>query len=230
MAFCPAVGGRIVKKLRTSGVRGTVAALFARLRKELYSEESFIVMRKDLGQVVAGKRTTGVVVEPLERRYLPQLSQLNAERDAGDADARFLSYLDAGFHGFVAELEGKTIGYYWWVDASNAAEFPDLRDFGMGIELGPGEVYGSDFYLLEDYRKGRIAGEVLTQVEESLRDSGYSTIWGYVLCGNRPALWLHEMRGYERLWKHTRKRRVFFTRVSNDPNPSSYRGGKNGNR
>lgn len=219
------VGGRIVKKLRTSGLRGTLAALLARLRRALYSEEVLIVMRKDLDRIVATKRPTGVVVEPLSRQHLPLLIQLNRERGSPEVDERFGAYFDAGFNGFIAQLDGATIGYYWWVDASNGAEFPDLRDFGMGIELGPGEVYGSDFYILEAHRNGRLASEVLSQIETGLSARGYSRLWGYVLADNRPARWLYETRGYERLWLHARKRRFFMTKLSNTPDPRTAKGG-----
>lgn len=207
-------------------MKGTVAALLARLRRELYSEETFLVMRKDLDQIAVPKRPTGVLVEPLERGHLPLLARLNRERDAADADARFAAYLDSGFEGFFAQLDGAAIGYYWWVDASKAADFPDLRDFGLGIELGPDEAYGSDFYIVESHRNGQLAGEILSQVEAGLRERGFARLWGYVLSGNRPARWLYESRGYRWLWTHTRKNRFFMTRVGNSPVPGkTARGG-----
>lgn len=220
-----AVGGRIVKKLRESGIRGTVAAVFARLRREIYSEEVFIVARKDLGQVQVSRRPIGVLVEPLGRQHLPLLAQLNRERGAPEVDERFRAYLDAGFKGYVAQLDGAAVGYYWWVDATRAAAFPDLRELGLGVELGPGEAYGSDFYLLEAHRNGRLAGEILGQVETDLHERGFAWLWGYFVASNRPARWMHESRGYERCWTHTRKRRFFTTIVKDSPDPSTYRGG-----
>lgn len=216
---------RVARKLREHGLKGTLAALAARLRREVYSEEVFIVLVKDLADVRPPKRPTGVVVETLSREHLPLLSQLNAERDAPEVDERFAAYVDAGFNGFVALMDGAAVGYYWWVDASNGAEFPDLRDYGIGIELGPGEAYGSDYYILESRRDGRLASEVLARVEGALRDRGYSTLWGYVVAENRPARWLYESRGYERRWIHRRRRRFFKTRVENDPDPRTGQGG-----
>lgn len=224
------MGGRIAKKLRESGVRGTVAALLARLRREVYSEEVWIVQLKDLAEIVPVRRPSGVVVEELRRDHLPLLSELNRARDAPQVDERFGAYLDSGFNGFVALVDGKAVGYYWWVDAAKGGEFPDLRDFGLGIELGPGEVYGSDYYILEAYRNGRLASEILAHVEGGLRERGYSSIWGYVIASNRPARWLYETRGYRRLWIHTRKQRLFLTRVSNSPDPRTERGGSNVDR
>lgn len=222
------MGGRIVKKLRESGVRGTAAAVFARLRKAIWSEEVFIVARKDLDRVLVSKRPTGVLVEPLGRGHLPLLARLNRERDAAVVDERFVAYLDAGFKGYVAQLDGAAVGYYWWVDATRAAEFPDLRELGLGIELGPGEAYGSDFYLLEAHRNGRLAGEILGKIETDLHARGFAWLWGYFVASNRPARWMHESRGYERCWTHTRKRRFFTTRVEDSPNPSTYKGGPDG--
>ncbi len=225
MAFWPAVGGRIVKKLREVGPAGTVAALLRRLRQEVYSEVVSIIQLKDLAEIVPVRRPSGVVVEELRREHLPLLAELNRARDAPQVDERFRAYLDSGFKGFIALIEGKAAGYYWWVDAAKAAEFPDLRDFGFGIELGPGEVYGSDYYILEEHRNGRLASEILAHVETGLRERGYSSIWGYVLADNRPARWLYETRGYQRLWVSTRKRRLFLTRVSNTLDPRTERSG-----
>lgn len=156
---------RLTKKLRESGVKGTATALIARLRKEVYSEEVFIVLLKDLTEIVPVRRPTGVVIEELRPEHLPLLSELNRKREAPEVDERFTTYLDSGFSGFVALLDDKAVGYYWWVDESNGNEFPDLRDFHIGIELGPGETYGSDFYVLESHRNGRLAGEIQSKVK-----------------------------------------------------------------
>lgn len=212
---------RISKKLRERGVGGTLRDLLARLRRDLYSEETSIVLLKDLNEVLQVRRPTGVVFEDLRPEHLPQLYELNREREAPIVDRRFAAYFEAGFHGFIALLEGRAIGYYWWVDAAGAAEFPDLRDYDMGFELGPGDVYGSDFYILEAHRDGRLAGEMLARVEGGLADRGYSRLWGFVLADNRPARWLYESRGYERLWTHKRKKRFFMSRVENLPDPST---------
>ena len=221
---------RFSNKLRERGLKGTFADLFARLRSGLRSEEAWIVLLKDLGQVNPVKRPTGIVFEDIGREHLPLLSELNREREAEEVDQRFADYVDAGFHGFIALRDGKAVGYYWWVDAEGAAEFPDLRDFGLGIELGPGEAYGSDFYILEAHRKGRLAGEMLARIEGGLADRGYSELWGYVVAANRPARWLYESRGYERLWTHTRRKRFFVSRVENSPDPRTYKGGSDVDR
>lgn len=212
-------------KLRERGLKGAAADLLARLRTEIYSEEVSLVLLKDLGEVGPVKRPTGIAVEDVRRDHLPLLAQLNRERDAPQVDERFAAYVDAGFHGFVALLDGAAIGYYWWVDAEKGAEFPDLRDFGLGIELGPGEVYGSDFYILEAHRNGHLGREMLTRIEGSLSARGYSKLWGYVLADNRPARWVYESRGYQRLWTHTRRKRFFSTRVENSPDPRNDEGG-----
>jgi len=224
------VVARISKKLRERGVGGTVKDIFARLRHELYSEGTSIVLLKDLGEVRPVKRPTGIVFEDLRREHLPLLYELNRERAAPAVDKRFTEYVDAGFHGFIALLDGKAVGYYWWVDADGGEEFPDLRDFDMGFELGPGEAYGSDFYILEAHRNGRRAGEMLARIEGGLADRGYKKLWGFVLADNRPARWLYESRGYERLWTHTRKKRFFITRVENSPDPRTYKGGSDADR
>lgn len=216
---------RIWKKLRERRLKGAVEALFARFRTTLYSEDVLIVLLKDLSEVTPVKRPTGIVFEDLGREHLPLLAQLNRERGAPQIDARFAAYLDAGFHGFIALRDGAAVGYYWWVDEAEAAIFPDLSELKLAIEIGPGDVYGSDFYILAAHRNGRLAGEMLARIEGGLRERGYARLWGYVAADNRPARWLYETRGYERLWARTLKQRLFMTRVSYSPDPKTYKGG-----
>lgn len=220
-----AVRARLVRKFREKGIRGAIRALWSRLRDALYSDKVSIVMVKDLGEAVPPRFSTGITVESLRREHLPLLADLNRERDSPRDDKRFAGYVDAGFSGYVAMLDGVAIGYYWWVDASNGARFPDLRDDETGIELGPGEVYGSDFFLREAQRNGRVAGEMLSAIEADLRERGYSRLWGYVRADNRPARWLYSSRGYEPLWTHTRKKRLWMTRIELSPDPRNNKGG-----
>ncbi|MDX6622073.1 MAG: hypothetical protein QOE75_5 [Solirubrobacterales bacterium] len=216
---------RISKRFRERGLGGTVKHLFARLREELWSEEVFLVMTKDLSAVAPVRRPTGIVFEDLRREHLPLLYELNRERHAPEVDKRFTAYVEAGFQGFVALLDGAAIGYYWWVDAADGAEFPDLRDHDLGFDLGSGEAYGSDFYILEAHRNGGTAGEMLARIEAGLQERGYSRLWGYVLAENRPARWLYSMRGYEKQWTHMRRKRFFVTKEENSPDPRTDKGG-----
>ncbi len=160
---------------------------------------------KDLGSIVDAS-SAELRVEDLGAGSLEDLSALNSRRGQQGADRRFARYVEEGFLGFVGYREGEAVGYYWWVDAGSGARFPDLRNKGLGIELAQKDVYGSDFYLLEEHRGGGTAAGFLTHIETALRDRGYRRLWGYVVSENRPARWIYSTRGYEPMWIVVRRR------------------------
>jgi GNAT superfamily N-acetyltransferase len=198
--------------LEAHGLRRTLAALARRPRRLLYSDERLIVLLKRLDSIVEPRRPGDLRVEDLEERHLPALSELNRRRGRPHVDKRFEAGVAAGFHGFVAWLDELLVGYYWWVDGDAPVPHPDLRDLDLGIELQAGEVYGTDFFLLEDYRGAGRAAAFLYAIEKSLRDRGYGSLWGYVDAGNRAALWSYRSRGYESMWVIERKRRLWIRR------------------
>ena len=155
-------------------------------------------------------------VEDLGASSLPDLSKLNRRRGEQRADRRFERYVEEGFEGFVGYRGDDAVGYYWWVDAGSAERFPDLRTKGLGIELAEKDVYGSDFYLLDENRGGGIAAGFLTHVETALHDRGYRRLWGYVVSENRPARWIYSTRGYQPTWIVTRRRVGFLRRTTRE--------------
>jgi len=187
------------------GPRRTSAALAHRFRGLAYERERLIVLLKDLDSITDAP-SAELRVEDLGPESLAALSKLNGSRGEKDADRRFARYVEEGFEGFIGYRGEEPVGYYWWVDARAGARFPDLRDKGLGIELAEKDVYGSDFYLLEQHRGGGIAAAFLTHVESAVRDRGYRRLWGYVVSENRPARWLYSTRGYQPMWVVTRRR------------------------
>jgi GNAT superfamily N-acetyltransferase len=151
-------------------------------------------------------------VEDLEAKHLPALSELNRRRGRPQVDKRFVANVSSGFHGFVGWRDDRLVGYYWWVDRDAPVPHPDLRDLDLGIELEEGDVYGTDFFLLEEFRGAGTADDFLSKIETSLRDRGYRRLWGYVDSGNRPAVWVYRARGYESMWILERRRRLWFWR------------------
>jgi GNAT superfamily N-acetyltransferase len=182
------------------------------------------VLLKDLGSIVAPKGEGDLRMEELGRRHLPALSELNRERGQRRADKRFAAYLDQGFHGFVAFRDRDAIGYYWWVDREARDRFPDLRDLELGIELAEGDVYGSDFFLLERHRGKGTAGHFLFAIETSLAERGYRRLWGYAVADNRPARWLYATRGYEPVWAVLRRKLLLPRRALRLPPPAGRSG------
>jgi GNAT superfamily N-acetyltransferase len=197
-------------------VRQTVVALWRRLRDLLYMEQRLIVIVKDLDSIVEPWRQGDLRFEDLAAKHLPELAELNRKRGRSDVDRRFRRYVEQGFHGFVAYLGQELIGYYWWVDRDVPNLYPDLRKLGLGIEMGEGDVYGSDFFLLEEHRGGGVANDFLFTVESSLRDRGYAQLWGYVVSDNRPARWIYSTRGYTPMWIVNRRRVLFVQRTTRE--------------
>lgn len=174
------------------------------------------MLLKDLSSITEPLRRDVVRLEDLGPEHLPQLAELNRKRGQPEADRRFAQYVEQGFSGFVGYRGEDLAGYYWWVDSSRATMFPDLRELGLGIAVGSGEVYGSDFYLLEEHRGAGVAADFLFKLESSLAARGYSRIWGYVLSTNRPARWIYSTRGYLPMWIVRRKRVLLVWRAARE--------------
>lgn len=203
--------------LREHGLRKTVQAVGRRLLRPFYFEQRLIVTEKDLTSIVESWQSEGSRVEDLQASHLEALSELNRRRGRPGVDRRFERYVAEGFHGFVAFNGEELVGYYWWVDRDAKTLFPDLRKLGLGIELGEDEVYGSDFFLLEEHRGGGFSADILFKIERALRDRGYVRLWGAIDPSNRPARWIYSTRGYRPMWTVRQRRILLFTRTTREP-------------
>lgn len=199
------------------GVRGVLTAVGRRLRALFYVNERFLILLKQLDSIVESRRPGDLRLEDLEARHLTALSDLNRRRGRPQVDKRFAVNVASGFHGFVAWRGDRLAGYYWWVDRDAPVPHPDLRDLDLGIELEEGDVYGTDFFLLEEFRGGGTEGDFLYKIEKSLLDRGYRRLWGYVDSGNRPAVWAYRRRGYQPMWVLERRKRLWLWRRSSYP-------------
>jgi GNAT superfamily N-acetyltransferase len=211
------VASKLARYLKEHGIRDTLAAIGRRLRRSVYLQERLIVIVGDLDAIVQPWREGELRVLALSREHLPDLAELNRKRGRPDVDRRFARYVEQGFHGFVAYRGEALIGYYWWVDRDVPTLYPDLRKLGLGIELGEGDVYGSDFFLLEQSRGNNVAAEFLYKVESALHERGYRRIWGYVVSDNRPARWIYSTRGYVPMWTVQRTKVLTVQRSSREP-------------
>ncbi len=202
---------RIRLYIQAHGVRKTLAAVGRRVRKLFSIDERLIILLKQLESIVEPRRPSDLRVEDLGKEHLPALSELNRRRGRPQVDKRFATNVSSGFKGFVAWKDADLVGYYWWVDDDAPVLHPDLGDdLNLGIEMEQGDVYGTDFFLLEEYRGAGRAADFLYKIEKSLRDRGYRRLWGYVDSENRAALWSYRARGYESMWVLERKRRLWF--------------------
>jgi GNAT superfamily N-acetyltransferase len=193
-------------RYRKHGLATLIGKVARRLRSNLYSEEQVLVLEKDLLAVTELASNEALRVEPLEDLHLPAVYDFNRRRHNSKADKRAATAVERGHRGFVGFLDDQLVGYYWWVDGEIEPCHGDIDRYGLDIELGPGEVYGYDFFLLEEHRGDGRSMEFLHKVETGLRDLGYTSLWGYVVAGNRPARWLYGLRGYQPVRKVVTRR------------------------
>lgn len=163
-------------------------------------DERLIVIVKELDAIVEPWRKGDLRMQDITTERLPELAELNSRRGRPDVQRLFERYVEQGFHGFLAYSDDELIGYYWWVDRHVPPLLTDPHRLNLGIELGEGDVYGSHFFLVEQHRGGGVAADFLYNVESSLRDRGFTRLWGYVAGGNRPARWVYSTRGYTSMW------------------------------
>jgi GNAT superfamily N-acetyltransferase len=184
--------------------RGVRAALETVVRgvADGYAREELHVLVKRLDDIPPVAGEPRLELSDLGPESLPELAALNRARCDTRADHRFAGNLQRQYHGFIAHENGTLVGYYWWLDA--AADHDHLAQ--LGLELGPGDVYGFDFFLGEAHRGQGRAIEFLYGVETRLRERGFERLWGYVTQSNTPARWLYATRGYEVTETLTRRR------------------------
>jgi GNAT superfamily N-acetyltransferase len=204
---------RIRRYVGAHGFRATAAQAARRLRREVFSRDRITVLLKELDQISEPRRASRLRLEGLGEEHLGSLSKLNRLRGRPGVDRRFRENLRRGLRGFVAFSDAEAVGYYWWVDRDGAGRHPDLEWLAGAFRFEPGDVYGSDFYVLPEHRAGGTANEILFRVESALRERGYERIWGYVDSGNREARWLYSSRGY-RPTRDLTVRRILFRRRS----------------
>jgi GNAT superfamily N-acetyltransferase len=208
----PAKAGLSVKvadlwcSLRRGGLRQLIAKVTAHVRRRLHERLEVVVLEKDLGQITELATEEKLRIEELDASHLPALYEFNRKRCFSKADARAVSYVERGYRGFVGFVDDELVGYYWWVDAEIDPNHSDIEHYGLGIELEPGEVYGFDFFLLEEHRGDGKSMEFLHKIETALSDLGYTLLWGYVVAGNKPARWLYSLRGYKPVRKIASRR------------------------
>lgn len=199
----------IIRALRrqyaAGGVRGALAFLADGLRAQMVKHETLLVLVKPLDEIAVPPRPGSLRLEPIERRHLRALRELNRERGDVDGDRRFAADLDAGYGGFAGFRGHELVACYWWSDRTMPPH-RDLRTLGLGIELGPRDAYGFDLYVDKRHRAGGTANEMLYGVERALAERGFERLWGWVVADNRGARWTYSMRGYRPAWQVERTR------------------------
>jgi GNAT superfamily N-acetyltransferase len=203
-------------RYRRDGLRVLLGKIAGRVRAAIYSDQEVIVLKKDLTQITEMASSEALRIEEVDAGHLPALYEFNYKRCNSKADARAAAALERGYRGYVGYVGDELVGYYWWVDGAIEPNHSDISHYGLGLDLEPGEVYGFDFYLLEQHRGDGKSMEFLYKIEAGLRELGYDVLWGYVVADNRPARWLYSLRGYKPVRKVVsrlvlRRRRILRT-------------------
>lgn len=204
-------------RYRRDGPRVLLGKVADRVRAVAYSHDEVLVLKKDLGQITEMSSSEALRIEELEARHLPALYEFNRDRCFSKADARAAAAVERGYRGYVGFAGDELAGYYWWVDGEIEPHHSDIARYGLGIELGPREVYGFDFYLLERHRGDGKSMEFLHKIEVALRDLGYDVLWGYVFADNKPARWLYSLGGYKPVRKVASRRLLGRRRTMDSP-------------
>jgi GNAT superfamily N-acetyltransferase len=208
--------GRFRRYAREHGTREAVTKTASELRRRAFSENKITILLKDLDEIAVPRRPSELEVVAIEETHLEGLAELNRRRGRPGVDRRFRADLERGMHGFVALLDGETVGYYWWIEGERFASHPDARWLGDSFQIEPGDLYGSDNYLLPEARGGGTASQFLYRIESSIAALGRRRIWGYVESGNREARWLYSSRGYQPM-RDVSVRTVFSRRLQATP-------------
>lgn len=189
---------------RRHGVRATARILGAAVLDSALPRQDLLVLVKSLDAIAPISFEPRLRVDDLGPESLGALAAFNRDRCDTRASERFEANLGRRYHGFTAHEDGALVGHYWWLDAT-AEPHPHLAR--LGIELGPRDAYGFDFFLDERHRGEGRAIDFLFQVESRLRDRGHERVWGYVDASNTAARWLYSMRGYATVRTLRRHRR-----------------------
>jgi GNAT superfamily N-acetyltransferase len=211
--------GRFRRYAREHGTRAAVGKSTSELRRRAFSENRITILLKDLDEIAVPRRPSKLEVTAIERGHLEGLAELNRRRGRTGVDRRFRADLDRGMKGFVALLGGEVVGYYWWIEGERFGAHPDARWLGDSFQIEPGDVYGSDNYLLPEARGGGTANQFLYRIESSIAELGHRRIWGYVESGNREARWLYSSRGYQPM-RDVSVRTVFSRRLKTTAVPA----------
>jgi GNAT superfamily N-acetyltransferase len=188
---------RTVHKLAVSMLRRIVAVVSPRdaelvLVKDLTKAAYTAGDGRDLGTSGREQRWR---IEPLQENHCAALLRMHEDACSLRQGRRVLSNVRSGYRGFVVNLDGEAIGYFWWIDKRIAPQHPHLVRYE--IDLGSDEAYCFQYFIAPDYRGEGLANDVLASIEAELHQLGYKRLWGYVESVNLPARWLYSVTGWD---------------------------------
>lgn len=175
--------------------------------RPVFKKREDILLCKDLTVDSGLKLSKRLEVVPMHTGHLKELVEFIREHHS--ETARSLRMLDDCFRnryvGRVALLNGRIIGYRWWV--TSAIPHPQLKLYG--VSLRDDEVYAFGLYIARAFRAQGYAGEFLAISQQQLREQGYKKLYNAVGAANVPARRLYASFGSEELGMHISK--TFFS-------------------
>jgi GNAT superfamily N-acetyltransferase len=157
--------------------------------------DSDIVLRKDLADGADASPGTPFQVRAFEGGDPAVLDRIVEHVDPQDMELLRI-YVRRGYPALFAEVDGRIVGYMWWVDAEFSGDRAHPHLARYGIHLGPREAYAFDFFLAPGCRGGGNANAFLSRFHQHLRSRGFERVWGFVASWNKPARWLYSLCGW----------------------------------
>ncbi len=150
-----------------------------------------------------------LVIIPVDENNTPVLREFCGNNKCSLRNTRMLnSYLRNKFNGYVATIDSKIIGYFWWVDNHLPRRQNHPHIVRCGLNLKDNEAYTFDFFIAPEHRGGGNAVAFLSKVHRKLKAMGFQRIYGQVSADNKPARWLYKLNGYKEL-RQVKSCRIF---------------------
>jgi GNAT superfamily N-acetyltransferase len=184
---------------------------FKELSKRLiYSRHEEVILVRDLKDIPGFTSENKLEMRCIAKEHLPQLALFRKQNGVGGEDPVYQLnvYLENGWNGLMADIDGQIIGYGWWGDHKSKFDF-DLvgyEYYRKKIDLKPTDMFGFDFYISPRYRKEGNAIKFIHKYFQVLRGLGYERFFTGVRKDNIAAFWLYKTVGGKEVEKITVRR------------------------
>jgi GNAT superfamily N-acetyltransferase len=187
---------RIKKLYSQFGLTKFITTILSALISKVFAINVDIVSFVSLADLRDYSGPQRLKISPLKEDSMRMFKEFCQNTDCTLKNRKVLnSYLQNKFNGFIATLDKRIIGYFWWVDN----QIPPTRNhphlIRYGIKLMDSEVYTFDFFIRPKYRGGGNAVEFLTTVQFKLKELGFEKVYGQVFADNKAARWLYSLIG-----------------------------------
>jgi ribosomal protein S18 acetylase RimI-like enzyme len=128
-----------------------------------------------------------------------------------------LNELNNGYRAFAVVRGNEVIGDMWYGTSINSKQPSLYHDVEwLGIDLGEKGVYVWDVYVKRSERKNSVAFYLLSLALHSLRERGFTRIYGSHWVGNSLASFLYRIFRFKELKRMKVSRFLFFRRVKEE--------------